>query len=100
MESSLLEGKVGRIYVPSQDVDHMALAKPKGTKRQRQEVRMGFENSALGGGGVQWEWVICLFWICSLQMICKTLIASNNMNVRLPVSFQQKGNWGALSDAN
>eukprot|EP00983_Pelagomonas_calceolata_P034909 1093788-Pelagomonas_calceolata.AAC.3 len=39
VESDLLEGKVGRIYVPSQDVDRMALAKPKGTKRQRHEVR-------------------------------------------------------------
>uniref|UniRef100_A0A7S3QW93 Ribosome production factor 2 homolog n=1 Tax=Dunaliella tertiolecta TaxID=3047 RepID=A0A7S3QW93_DUNTE len=37
VESDLLEGKVGRIYVPSQDVDRMALAKPKGTKRQRHE---------------------------------------------------------------
>jgi hypothetical protein len=38
VESSLLEGKMGRIYVPPQDVDHMSLAKPKGTKRARHEV--------------------------------------------------------------
>uniref|UniRef100_A0A7S0R6A6 Ribosome production factor 2 homolog n=1 Tax=Chlamydomonas leiostraca TaxID=1034604 RepID=A0A7S0R6A6_9CHLO len=33
--SDLLDGKVGRIYMPKQTVDTMALAKPKGTKRER-----------------------------------------------------------------
>lgn len=31
-------GKVGRIYVPQQDVDTVALAKGKGVKRQKREV--------------------------------------------------------------
>lgn len=31
----MLEGKVGRIYMPKQEVDKMALAKPKGVKRER-----------------------------------------------------------------
>jgi len=33
--SDVLEGKVGRIYMPTQEVDNMALAKPKGVKRER-----------------------------------------------------------------
>lgn len=33
-----IEGKVGRIYIPSQDVDNVALFKPKGVKRQRREA--------------------------------------------------------------
>lgn len=33
--SDVLEGKVGRIYMPKQEVDKMALAKPKGVKRER-----------------------------------------------------------------
>ncbi len=37
MSSDLLDGKVGRIYMPKQTVDTMALAKPKGTKRGRRE---------------------------------------------------------------
>lgn len=36
--SDLLEGKVGRIYMPRQEVDKMALAKPKGLKRSRREA--------------------------------------------------------------
>lgn len=36
--SNLLEGKVGRIYMPRQEVDKMALAKPKGVKRARREA--------------------------------------------------------------
>lgn len=34
-----LEGKIGRIYMPKQTVDTMALAKPKGLKRERRETR-------------------------------------------------------------
>lgn len=33
--SDVLEGKVGRIYMPKQEVEKMALAKPKGVKRER-----------------------------------------------------------------
>jgi ribosome production factor 2 len=36
--SDLLDGKVGRIYMPRQEVDKMALAKPKGLKRSRREA--------------------------------------------------------------
>lgn len=36
--SDLLEGKIGRIYMPKQKVDGMALAKPKGLKRERREA--------------------------------------------------------------
>ncbi|KAF8067235.1 choline monooxygenase [Scenedesmus sp. PABB004] len=36
--SDLLGGRVGRIYMPKQTVDKMALAKPKGTKRGRREA--------------------------------------------------------------
>lgn len=35
--SDNLDGKVGRIYMPKQTVDTMALAKPKGTKRARRQ---------------------------------------------------------------
>lgn len=34
----MLKGKVGRIYMPRQEVDKMALAKPKGLKRARREA--------------------------------------------------------------
>lgn len=36
--TDLLDGKVGRIYMPKQQVDSMALAKPKGLKRERREA--------------------------------------------------------------
>jgi ribosome production factor 2 len=36
--SEMLKGKVGRIYMPRQEVDMMALAKPKGLKRSRREA--------------------------------------------------------------
>lgn len=47
--SDLLEGKVGRIYMPRQEVDKMALAKPKGLKRSRREAAA--EAKAAKGGG-------------------------------------------------
>ncbi len=34
----MLEGKVGRIYMPKQNVEGLALAKPKGLKRERREA--------------------------------------------------------------
>eukprot|EP00210_Caulerpa_lentillifera_P006362 g6077.t1 len=34
-----LENKVGAVYVPSQDVDKIITARPKGTKRQRREKK-------------------------------------------------------------
>ncbi len=37
VSSDSLAGKVGRIYMPKQQVDTMALAKPKGTKRERRQ---------------------------------------------------------------
>lgn len=63
--SDVLEGKVGRIYMPAQEVDKMALAKPKGLKRERRAVaaeasaakkqrsstRAGAAAAAAGGGG-------------------------------------------------
>ena len=65
MGSDVLEGKVGRIYMPKQDVGSMALAKPKGVKRerraaaaeaaaaekQRREAGGGGAAAAAGGGG-------------------------------------------------
>ncbi|KAF6250832.1 Brix domain-containing protein [Scenedesmus sp. NREL 46B-D3] len=36
--SDLLKGRIGRIYMPKQTVDKMALAKPKGLKRERREA--------------------------------------------------------------
>ena len=36
--SDMLEGKVGHIYMPKQDVAGMALAKPKGVKRERRQA--------------------------------------------------------------
>ncbi len=38
MGSDTLEGKVGHIYMPKQDVAGMALAKPKGVKRERRQA--------------------------------------------------------------
>ena len=38
MHSDPLDGKVGRIYMPKQDVDGIALRKPKGLKRERREA--------------------------------------------------------------
>lgn len=38
VRSDEIDGKVGRIYIPSQDVDEVALFKPKGVKRQRREA--------------------------------------------------------------
>lgn len=37
--SDMLDGKVGRIYMPKQEVDSMALNKMKGLKRERREAR-------------------------------------------------------------
>lgn len=36
--SDVLDGKVGHIYMPKQDVDSIALAKPKGVKRERRQA--------------------------------------------------------------
>ena len=33
-----LEGKVGRIYMPRQQVDEVALFKPKGVRRERRQA--------------------------------------------------------------
>lgn len=60
--SDMLEGKVGHIYMPKQDVDGMALAKPKGLKRERRAAAAdaatakrtrssGGAAAAAGGGG-------------------------------------------------
>lgn len=48
--SDLLEGKVGRIYMPRQEVDKMALAKPKGLKRARREAAAEAKAAKAGGG--------------------------------------------------
>ena len=56
--SDALEGKVGRIYMPKQDVGGMALAKPKGVKRERRQAaaeaaaaKKQRTAAAAGGGG-------------------------------------------------
>ena len=49
--SDVLEGKVGRIYMPKQDVDGMALAKPKGVKRERRQVAADKAADKQQGGG-------------------------------------------------
>lgn len=53
--SDLLDGKVGRIYMPKQKVDSMALAKPKGLKRERREAaaerKAAKQNAAAAAGG-------------------------------------------------
>lgn len=41
-----LSGKVGRIYVPQQEVKKIALAKMKGLKRHRQEITSGLPEEA------------------------------------------------------
>lgn len=51
-----LAGKVGRMYVPSQEVGEMALTKMKGLKRERREKAAARavakqDNSEKGGGG-------------------------------------------------
>ena len=52
-----LDGKVGRIYMPKQDVNTVALAKPKGLKRERREAAQEAsaakkqKRAAEGGGG-------------------------------------------------
>lgn len=38
MGEDLLDGKVGRIYMPKQTVDGIALRKMKGLKRERREA--------------------------------------------------------------
>ncbi len=38
MGSDMLEGKVGRIYMPKQKVDTIALGKLKGAKREAREA--------------------------------------------------------------
>ena len=50
--SSLLDGKVGRIYMPKQTVDTMALAKPKGLKRERRVAAGERKSKKAAGGGV------------------------------------------------
>lgn len=54
--SDVLEGKVGRIYMPKQDVGTMALAKPKGVKRERRAAAAEAaaakkQRREAGGGG-------------------------------------------------
>lgn len=41
MGSDMLDGKVGHIYMPPQDMDSVALAKPKGLKRERRKAAAG-----------------------------------------------------------
>lgn len=37
VSTDVLDGKIGRMYMPKQDVDTMALKKMKGLKRERRE---------------------------------------------------------------
>lgn len=48
VSTDILDGKVGRIYVPKQEVATMALAKMKGAKREKRERREGKEKNAKG----------------------------------------------------
>ena len=47
----VLDGKVGRIYMPKQDVDSMALNKMKGLKRERREGKAAAAKDNEEGGG-------------------------------------------------
>jgi ribosome production factor 2 len=47
----MLDGKVGRIYMPKQQVDAMSLAKPKGTKRERREAAADRKSKRQKGAG-------------------------------------------------
>ena len=57
MGSDVLDGKVGHIYMPKQEVDGIALSKPKGLKRERRETAQASaaakkqKRAAEGGGG-------------------------------------------------
>lgn len=56
--SDVLEGKVGHIYMPKQDVASMALAKPKGLKRERRAAAAeaaAAKKQRTGGGGAAAE---------------------------------------------
>ena len=46
----VLDGKVGRIYMPKQNVETIALNKMKGLKRERRENKAAAEAEAGGGG--------------------------------------------------
>ena len=50
VSGDMLDGKVGRIYMPKQDVDSIALNKMKGLKRERRDAKAG-EKQQSGGGG-------------------------------------------------
>jgi ribosome production factor 2 len=47
----VLDGKVGRIYMPKQNVETMALNKMKGLKRERRESKAAAAAEAAGGDG-------------------------------------------------
>jgi len=47
--TTMLDGKIGRMYMPKQDVDSMALKKMKGLKRERRAVAA----AAAGDGGAE-----------------------------------------------
>jgi hypothetical protein len=53
--SDVLAGKVGRIYMPKQTIDTVALAKPKGLKRERRaaaaEAKAAKRTKQQGGSG-------------------------------------------------
>ncbi|KAG2498091.1 hypothetical protein HYH03_003849 [Edaphochlamys debaryana] len=54
--SDVLDGKVGRIYMPKQSMDTLGLSKYKGTKRERREAaearkKPRAEGAPAGGGG-------------------------------------------------
>ena len=58
MSTDALDGKVGRLYVPRQDLAGLALAKAKGVKRARREAaadraadRAAAAAAGVGGGG-------------------------------------------------
>lgn len=49
----MLDGAVGRVYMPrqSQDLEKLALAKPKGLKRERRSAAAERKRARYGGAG-------------------------------------------------
>ncbi len=53
MSSDMLAGKVGRIYMPKQKVDTMALHKMKGLKRERRDTAGERKKAHQEAGGAK-----------------------------------------------
>ena len=51
--TTMLEGKVGRIYMPKQSFDTIGLSKMKGLKRERRQAAAAAATAAQDGGKKQ-----------------------------------------------